>query len=380
MGILKLKWKQVNAWRLARQGLTPRLKRGHMLEAASRALGVQAQVLSAAGQALWARVEGLRRADVDAALWEERTLVKTWAMRTTLHLLPASDLPLFAAARGYLPLDWSKYFEYYGVSRELMELYLAAAPEVLSVTPMTREQYSAAMGKLTGSAELVELIQTANWGTPMKPLAWSGHLCFGPSQGTNITFVNARKWLGGWKAIEPEAAWKEIGRRYLRTYGPAKPENFAHWWGGHSGFIAARKLFHSLEDELEEVEVEGWRALALRSTLEEMQAAAPRGTVNLLPLFDAYTLGLGRHAELEPHLPLAQIARVFRPQGWISAVILMDGVMRGTWELKSKGKAAVLTALPFSALPSRIKKGVEAEAARLGEYLGVEVEVSFAQD
>src|SRR5262245_62596256 len=108
-----LTWDQVSAWRLARHGLAPRVGCG---EAVRRMIGVQAQVMSAAELALWARVDGLRPADVQAALWQERGLVKTWAMRGTLHLFAAEDLPLVVAARNAKASRyWATYFESCGI-------------------------------------------------------------------------------------------------------------------------------------------------------------------------------------------------------------------------------------------------------------------------
>ena len=81
MNARALSWSQVHRWRLAQHGLAPRLKRRDVVQAVARTGGIQAQVFSAAELALWARVQGLSRADVQAALWLERALVKTWAMR-----------------------------------------------------------------------------------------------------------------------------------------------------------------------------------------------------------------------------------------------------------------------------------------------------------
>jgi hypothetical protein len=97
MAVKSLKWNQVNAWRLSQQCLSARLKRQDYLKAVTHTGGIQAQVMSAAELALGARVDGLSPDDVQSALWQERTLVKTWAMRGTLHLISASDLPLAAA-------------------------------------------------------------------------------------------------------------------------------------------------------------------------------------------------------------------------------------------------------------------------------------------
>ncbi len=83
-----------------------RMQRHHFLDRSSAALtqvsgdvcGIQAQVMAAAEMALWARMNGLARAEISAALWEKRTLVKTSLMRQTLHLIPAEDFSLFITA------------------------------------------------------------------------------------------------------------------------------------------------------------------------------------------------------------------------------------------------------------------------------------------
>src|SRR4029450_11009086 len=65
----------------ARTRLDARAPDGAMLEVAAGIAGVHAQVLSSAELTLWARVEGLGPDHVRRALWEDRSLVKTWAMR-----------------------------------------------------------------------------------------------------------------------------------------------------------------------------------------------------------------------------------------------------------------------------------------------------------
>jgi hypothetical protein len=209
----------------------------------------------------------------------------------------------------------------------------------------------------------------------LKPLAWRGELCFGPSQGQNVTFVRPSQWIGRWQSVEPQQALQEVARRYLRAYGPATPEGFARWWGGGAAIIPSRKLFRSMAGELEEVDVEGWRAFALRTTLKPMQRLEPSGTVRLLPLFDAYLLGLAN--DLEPLLPKAHKSQVFRPQGWISPVVLVDGYVKGVWDYKIQRSQAVVNVRLFSSPTSSVKKGIEAEAERLSAFLNAKVACEF---
>jgi hypothetical protein len=337
-----LTWQQVNAWRLSQHCLSPRLKRQDYVEAVERTAGIQAQIMSAAELAICTRVDGITPGDVQAALWHDRTLVKTWAMRGTLHLLSANDLPLYVAARSmHDDRNWLKYFTYYGITEAQYEAFVAAVPQVLGSEPMTREQLAKAVAKHIGAPELGKLLVSSSWGSLWKPSAFQGDLCFGPNQGRNVTFVNPRQWIGlhakqHRQPVEPQMALQEIARRYLRAYGPTTPKDFARWWDGGSRLVPARKLFQSIADELEEVDVEGRHALALRSTLEPMQSLETTGIVRLLPLFDAYTLGLER--DLEQLLPRAYKNQVFRPQGWISAVVLVDGRMKGVWDIKSDAR------------------------------------------
>jgi hypothetical protein len=72
----------------------------------------------------------------------------------------------------------------------------------------------------------------------------------------------------------------EVLRRYLRVYGPVRIKNFQFWWEMHN--TLAKKAFSSIADEIEEVDVEGWRAIALRATIPSMQAIEPIRVISLL--------------------------------------------------------------------------------------------------
>src|SRR5260370_19882161 len=98
--MLKLTWPGVAAWHVRRHHLDQRAAAGSMLTVASRLCGLHAQVMSSAELTVWARVENLDRRAGQRALWDDRTLVKTWAMRGTLHLLPAGEVPLWPAVVG----------------------------------------------------------------------------------------------------------------------------------------------------------------------------------------------------------------------------------------------------------------------------------------
>lgn len=369
-----LQWHQVHAWRLSQHGLSPRFSSQDFMQAVTRTAGIQAQVMSAAELAVCTRVEGLSPYDVQAAIFQDHTLVRTWAMRGTLHFLAARELPLYIAARDWQhTASWSAYFAEFGLSRAQQEAFLLAVPHVLEQGPLTRLQLADALAKHVGVARVRDLILSSSWGSPLKPSAYRGDLCFGPGQGKTVTFMNPRVWIGQWQAVEPEQALQDIARRYLQAYGPATSDDFAFWWG--CGKTLAKKLFQSITGELEEVEVEGWRAFALRATLPLMQSVEPVEAVHLLPLFDAYTIGVPR--DCEPLLSAAYKRQVFNLQGWTFAVILVNGSIQGVWQSTIRRSHTVVKVNLFCSSTAAIRKGIAAEAERLSHLFEKEVLLEY---
>src|SRR5215218_9643759 len=375
--VARLGWAQVAAWRAARHHLDERAPAGAILEVAARIAGVHAQVLSSAELTLWARVEGLALDAVRHALWDERSLVKTWAMRGTLHLLPAAEFPLWQAAlstrRPWEARSWQRGF---GVKLAELERLNAAVAEALDGRLLTREQLATEVARLTGSEALGGKLRES-WGALLKPAAALGLLCFAPNQGQQVRFTRPDSWLGGWTGHDPEAAMDAVTCRFLAASGPVTREDFARWWGIPSPARAAR-LLERLGEEVARVDVEGTAAYALAADLAGLAAAGPGGprTVRLLPAFDQYVVTATRQAERLMPGPFK--ARVYRPQGWLSPVLLVGGRMEGVWRHEARGRRLVVTIEPFAGPPARVRRAAEAEAERLAAFSGAELELRWA--
>ena len=216
----RLAWDQVLGWRLRRHHLDERAPSGDVLEVVAEIAGLHAQVMSSAELTLWARVEGLDRQAVRDALSRDRSLVKTWAMRGTLHLLPAAEFPLWQAAlstrRGYERASWQRGF---GVTLEELETMLGAITQALDGKVLSREALAAEVASITGAPELGDKLRHS-WGSLLKPAASHGLLCFGPSDGQLVRFTRPDQWLPAWRGHQdPQAALLETARRYLRACG-----------------------------------------------------------------------------------------------------------------------------------------------------------------
>ncbi|MGH2821728.1 MAG: DNA glycosylase AlkZ-like family protein [Thermoleophilaceae bacterium] len=297
---IELTWPQALAWRMQRHHLDERAPRDQMLDVAARIGGLHAQVMSSAELTLWARVEGLEREAVAEALWQERSLVKLWAMRGTLHLLPAAELETWLAALGtyehYLKPVWLRNFD---ITREQLETLIDAIGEGLDGELLTREELGAAVAGITGSPKLEEKVK-GSWGPYLKPASFRGRLCFGPSDGQRVRFTRPDSWLGReLDTRDRQEALRQVTRRHLGAFGPATREDVARWWGVQPA--QGGRMLKALGDEVAEVDVEGTAGVMLREHAEEaggadVVATEPPRTARLLPGFDMWTIGAARDA------------------------------------------------------------------------------------
>jgi Winged helix DNA-binding domain len=295
--------------------------------------------MGAAELALSARVRGLKQEHVRDALWKDRTLVKSWTIRSTLHLHPADDLPLWAAAtRAVDEPEDPEVLEAIGDAldgRELLREELA--DEVAGrAGEWTREKIGSGWGYIIGSASTV------------------GKLCHGPPRGNKVTFVRTDQWVG-WKDVDPDDALAEAYRRYVATYGPAGPREFAGWFGLKPA--EARPLLESLEAEQPS---EGKRA---------------PGTVRLLPEYDCYVMGFRERQQLVPDRvkELVKAHSRGRYEG-IAGVptLIVDGVVQGIWRRAKGDKRVEIAVEPARRLSAGERAALEQEATRIGAFLGVE--------
>src|SRR5918999_4132138 len=371
-----LTWPRVLAWRLRHQYLDHRATQGEALGVVRQICGLHAQVMSSAELTLWARVEDLEPDAIQKALWEERSLVKTWAMRGTLHLLPAAELPLWVGAQGILKPRYHapSWLRHFGLTREEAEALIAAIPEALADRMLTREELAQEVGLIVGSEELGGKLRDG-FGALLKPSAFEGDLLFAPSVGRNVRFARPDRWLPGWQPAETEAAVREVVRRYLSAYGPATREEFARWFGTTSPAQAGR-LIEGLGEEIVSIEIEGSQAWMLAEHVSEVEVAEPSRVVRLLPAFDHYVVAAPR--DREAVLPEALKSRVYRPQGWLSPVLLVDGRMEGVWRHERKGDRLVVGIEPLREQPAWVRRAAEVEAERLARFAGGGLELGWS--
>lgn len=301
--------------------------------------------MGAAELALSARVRGLKQEHVRDALWKERALAKTWTIRGTLHLHPADELPLWTAAAG-------------AVSEPEDAEVIEAIAEALDGQTLLREELADEVGRRFGASVRKKI--GSGWGYIIGSAAAEGKLCHGLPRGNKVTFVRTDQWVG-WKEIDPQKALREAYRRFVATYGPGGPREFAGWFGIRPA--GAKALFESLEVEQP----------AVRKRQE--------GPVRLLPEYDCYVMGFREREHLVPEdaRKLVKAHPRGRYEG-IAAVptLLIDGVVTGLWRRERRGRRVEIAVQSLRRLDATERRELENEADRIGAFLGLEPVLQLA--
>jgi hypothetical protein len=358
-----------------------RLQRHHLLSDAPGDVvalcrdicGAQAQVMSAAYLQLWTRNHAVTRKQVEDALWQARTLVKTSLMRQTLHLIPSGEFWLYISAlRSSRVAGALRVMARCGIEREEADSLTSLIMDAFSHGPLGRAEITGALRPKV--SKRVRAWMDKVWSIVRIPIA-EGLLCYGSGEGNEVKFIRTNQWLGkqGAKLIPEAEAQSSLLCKYLRAYGPATLNDFAHWSGIP---ITQVRLLRALPaDQLLEMDAEKDHCLLLHEDLKLLKSkSANKASVRLLPHFDPYLLA---HRKKDHLLEKQHYKRVYRNQGWISPVVLVDGIVAGTWNYKTQGSKLVVTIEPFSRLSRDVRAAIVREAGSLADFFGLALDIQF---
>ena len=353
----------VRSLRVAAQHLH-RSRRLSVVELVRHLTGVQAQVLSAAGLALRARTTGLKSEQVDRARVRERSIVLTWAMRGTLHLIAAEDYGwLVPLVTGPSVANSHRRLKQEGVPADQPDKAVRLIAQMLEREgPLTRPEISERL-KQKGVQVAGQAIAHLVW-----QAAAAGLICYGPERDGKQCFVLVKDWIGKTKSMEREAALAEIALRYLKAHAPARPADLAFWSGIPMG--DANRAWKAIADRLVEVDT----VRGPRWTLRTKRIDHPSGVVRLLPAFDEYLLGW---KDRDVVVAADHRAKINRGGGWLHPVVLADGEVLATWSTNRTPKSLTVDIAACARLSPAVRRGLVAEAKDMGAFLGVPVDLEL---
>jgi len=352
----------VLAFRVQRHNLDH--KEARALTQVAAVCGIHAQVTSAALGQFWARTRAMGPEDMHDGLWKQRSLVKTWCMRGTLHIVPKDDLDIFAGARRRVSTDReTQWMKYVGISYSDFDAVTHAIRDALEGKTLTRLELLEKISKCLRPK--LRLLLKSSWNELLHPASYERALCFGPQRGGETTFVSRKSWLKSWRHLTPEESRVALLERYLRVYGPSDRLEFAAWAGLDP--VNAKPTWESMLDRMIEVAYCGRRTWLLKDDLDPLLGSEFRDPARLIPNFDVYLAGRDRRvltSSKEEH------KRVYREAGWVSAVVLVQGKVGGVWSVMSQKDKLLFNIEPFVKFGSDFRRSVEEEAEAYAHFLG----------
>src|SRR6266704_642546 len=364
---------QVSAFRMHRHHLDLRAPSSRLPDVVGDVCGVQAQVTAMARIALWVRLRQLTLDDVERALVQKRTIVKTWSMRGALHLLGSNELLLYL--RGLMPTRLPREQRWIQAAGLKEEETTAMILDALKNGPVTRAQLVSYLAKKLGTKTKdwfdggwgrQTLGSNTSWQL-VRPAVMRGLVCFGPSNGQEITFTRVDRWLLKPRSMPAEEEAEDaLVRRHLRAFGPADAKDLWSWSGVYVRRI--RVILDRLRDELVEVDMGRRRGFLLRKDLPDLEKASSEpGIVRLLPSFDPFLLG---HRDRDYLVDRAHYKQVYKDQGWLAPVVLVDGRVAGTWSYERQPRKLGVDVRMFAAFSRETRSKAKEEAYDLARFLG----------
>lgn len=373
MGKAPLELSRVNAFTLGKQRLLPERRGGPVEGLCQDTGGLHATGVTTPYLSLFARSLEFERTDLDAALYEHRSLGKIRCVRKTVFVQPADALPSFfqATAAGF-SRGIEAFLNARGVSMTQFQAVSSEIDRLLTGREMTTSGIREALGSELDISAILNI------------LCDQGILIRGRPESS---WMDRRQYYARFRDYFPQVnldgisqddGIRDVVRRHVRAFGPVTEDDVIWWCGLGKG--KARKALKQLKGDLAEVSVDGLaeRHLLLREQLGMLEAARPpaQPVANLLPVLDGYVMGYQRR---ERYLDDAWQPYAFDRSGNATSLILVSGRAAGVWDWTRQGEPAVLLLL-FKALPRDVEASIWLEAGRCGRFIfGREVEVRKCQ-
>jgi hypothetical protein len=359
---------------LRRHHLAPADRAQDVLTAAADLVGLHATDPVTVYLSATARVEGAKVADVERALYEERTVLRMLGMRRTLFVVPVDLAPVVHAActraiavnegrrlvqlvqQGGVADDAARWVEEANEAtmRALAARGEALASELSADVPALRARVRLAEGKSYASdSNLTTFV--------LSRLAAEGRIVRGRPRGTWISsqhrWAPTESWFpGGLPELPTGGARVELVRRWLTAYGPATVADIK-WWTGWT-LRDTRAALAGVATA--EVDLDGATGIVLAGDLEATAPVEPGAL--LLPALDSSVMGwadrdwyLGAHREV-----------LFDRNGNAGPTVWWDGRVVGGWAVRPDATVAFRL---LERVGREARVGVEDAAGRLEAWL-----------
>ncbi len=336
--------------------------------------GIQSQNLQESFASFWARIDQFKNNDVSSELRPGGGLVRTWAIRSTMHTIPSEDYYVYvlggasdrllqwidtlAKKRNYPPREERRKKLYEPVLDEIKGRAVTE-PELRTLVSGKARRYGLREGIWSGLGDM----------------AFLGLLVHAGKRGSSSLWMRSDDWIPGLNPpVDPQTCRIELLRRYIARHGPVSKEDILYW-----AYLRRRQLDEalvSLGKDLVEVRIERSKEqyIDLGKNTEEDFPAAPKAVV--LPKYDTLMLSLKDKSRF---MDTRYYKIIFGALGMVRPTVLVDGFVAAVWKRVTKKPGPSIEVHALKKISSGDKKAVEEQFSEYCEYSGLEAPVKWVR-
>jgi Winged helix DNA-binding domain len=313
------------------------------------------------GPASWA--VGLRlpltatNAAIERAVNQGRIL-RTHILRPTWHFVARADIRwMLELTAPRVQRILAGYDRQIGLDPAVMTRAAAVLEQALGDNGcLTRQELGPHLGRAglpAGNRELAHIAMYAEL---------EGLICSGPRRGKQSTYALLAHRAPAAKRLERDEALAELTTRFFQSHGPATLRDFV-WWSGLTSADAKRGLEMIRARHREEGGLKYWTA-----GRDGRSTPRPKSSVHLLPIYDEY---------LVAYRDLLAVPRPAYLMGNFQHALVIGGQVAGSWRPTTSARRVTVTVEPLRRLTATERRGLAAQVARYGRFLGVPVSLSI---
>jgi hypothetical protein len=319
---------------------------------------VQAQDFTAAKWALGLRVRNSTDADIENA-FNNGTILRTHVMRPTWHFILPEDIQwMLNLTAPRLKSILSGSNQKLGLDDALFEKSNATIVSALEghtlLTRLELKSILADKGIKTDVQRLAHLFIRAEL---------DGLICSGPRRGKQFTYALLEERVRGSDTITRDQSLEMLARRYFTSHGPAQLKDFS-WWSGLLGKEAVY-AHDRIKSGLEKATLDG-RTFWYSPHAEVTALDSP--FVLLLSIYDEYTIAYKDRRDISEARDIEQLISMGNA---VTAVIIINGRVAGTWKRALKRETIEITVNPFRKFDRDEQEAVESEVIRYGKFFKI---------
>jgi hypothetical protein len=327
-------------------------------DAVSHIGAVQAQDFAAAKWALGLRIKNSTDEDIEKA-FNEGAILRTHVMRPTWHFVVPEDiswmLELTAPRVKRLLAHYNRKLE---LDDALFAKSNAAIVKALQGhTYLTRQELKTILANTGIETNVQRLAHIIMWAE------LDGLICSGPKRGKQFTYALLEERAEKAKNLSREQALSKLALNYFTSHGPAQLQDFS-WWSGLA-VKDARDALDSIKSELKQATLDGktyWFSNNTKITTQKSPFAL------LLSIYDEYTIAYKDRGAISE---ARDIERMISMGNALTAAIILNGKVAGTWNKALKKNTVEIRLNPFRKFSEDEQEALESEVARYGKFVGI---------